>query len=109
MIRARIFALCSINIKVRPLKLVQQTISHEKICWFMINAPKRASCFRSRKEEKQETKIRRERLAFRASCHALAPESGAGPKVADTVHRDYKPETLRLKEPVAFLENPIHP
>jgi hypothetical protein len=38
-----------------------------------------------------------------------APERAAGPKVADTVHRDYKQKTLRLNEPVAFLENPIHP
>jgi hypothetical protein len=36
-----------------------------------------------------------------------APERAAGPKVADPLHRDYTRETLRLKEPVAFFENPI--
>jgi hypothetical protein len=38
-----------------------------------------------------------------------APERAAATKVADPVHRDYARETLRLKEPVAFLENPIDP
>jgi hypothetical protein len=63
-----------------------------------------------RKSEKEEKKDPKRALSIPSAIpRPRAPERAAGPKVVDTVHRDYTREIVRLKEPVAFLENRIDP